>query len=345
LEGLNHFFKLTAEQKQLVQKIIPLVDYDEPGLEKHIADMIEIEEWGDDISDQIVQYTILGHGVKNFNRTLAISQEMVEYAMKYSPPRFWLYNPLWPLWQSAARLENPNPGLIVLSAEAMNVIQNDPQIWVEYAHKARPVMRKNEPVTEPIGSHLGICYVYSKRIEIPELVQGYLDRAIKANDGNFIDDYLLCELSGLFEFGYPRMAVEGLKPLVGYKNDKMHQMVINLLVRIRNYDPDYIEDLLLRGDFPQEIADRVLANPTSERLTDMLSYQLAAVIYDQFILGPKTMRNELKWFLTKALDLSSFEELVVLIIREVLNIVLGEAVFNVPADAPSRQFEKGSKRI
>ena len=108
---------------------------------------------------------------------------------------------------------------------------------------------------------------------------------------------------------------------------------------------EYIEDLLLRGDFPQDIADRVLANPTSERLTDLLSYQLAAIIYDLFILGPKTMRNELKWLFTKSLDLSNFEEFIVLVIREILNIVLGEVVFKVPTDAPSRQYEKGAEVI
>jgi hypothetical protein len=104
-----------------------------------------------------------------------------------------------------------------------------------------------------------------------------------------------------------------------------------------------MEDLLLRGEFPQEIADRVLANPTSERLTDLLTYQLAAIIYDLFILGPKTLRNELKWLLSKALELPSFQDLVVLIIREIFNIVLGEVVFSVPPDAPSRQMVKEAR--
>jgi hypothetical protein len=225
----------------------------------------------------------------------------------------------------------------------MKAIQKDPRAWIEHYHKTRPIPRKVETVASHMGSYIGLCYVYSKRLEIPELVRGYLDRAIKANDDEFLEAYSSHELTGLFEFGYPRMAVEGLKPLVGYKNNKVHQMVINLLVRIRNYDPEYIEDLLLRGDFPQDIADRVLANPTSERLTDLLGYQLAAIIYDQFILGPKAMRNELKWLFTKALDLSNFQDLIILVIHEILNIVIGEVIFNVPADAPSRGYEKEVK--
>jgi hypothetical protein len=102
-----------------------------------------------------------------------------------------------------------------------------------------------------------------------------------------------------------------------------------------------MEDLLLRGEFPPEVVDRVLANPTSERLTDLLTYQMASLVYDLFVLGPKTLRTELKWLLSKALDLRSFQDFVVLIIREIFNLVLGEAVFSVPEDAPSKQLLKG----
>jgi hypothetical protein len=326
--------------------MIRFEDYDEPGLGEHVDDMIKICEWGEDLSSQVVSYSLLGHGVKDFTGTLAIVQDMVEYAMKNTLPHFWLYdNPLWTLWQSAARLENPNPKLIALSAEAMNAIQKDPKTWVEKGKKDRLVRKNDDTVATPVGHHLGLCYTYSKRIEIPEIVQEYLDRAIKANNDEFLEAYLLYNVTSLFEYGLYRIAVEGLKPLAGYKSEKIHQMIINLLVRIRDHDPEYVEDILLRGDFPQDIVDRVLANPTSERMTNLLNYQLSNVIDDFFILGPKTMRKEFKWLFTKALDLSTFEEFASLVIREMLNIVLGEAVFNVPADAPSRQSEKGVETI
>jgi hypothetical protein len=131
-----------------------------------------------------------------------------------------------------------------------------------------------------------------------------------------------------------------LKPVAAYKNETIEKALIDFLVRARNYDPEYVEDLLLRGEFPQEIADRVLANPTSERLADLLTYQLLNILYDLFILGPKILRNELTWLLTKALELHSFQEFVVLIIREIFNVVLGEVVFSVPKDAPSRRLPK-----
>jgi hypothetical protein len=136
--------------------------------------------------------------------------------------------------------------------------------------------------------------------------------------------------------GYYHTTVVGLKPLANYKSEKIKQAIVNFLVRGRNYDPEYFEDLLLRGEFPQEIVGRVSASPTVERLTDLLTYQILSIIYDLFILGPKSLRNELKWLITKATESSSFQEFIVLIIREIFNVVLGEVVFNVPEDAPSR---------
>jgi hypothetical protein len=193
-----------------------------------------------------------------------------------------------------------------------------------------------------MGLHVGMYYLYTKQAEIPDVIQMYLERAIKAKDDEYLEAYIL-DLAGIFELGYHHMTIAALKPLMNYKSDTVQQAIIDFLVRARNYNPEYVEDLLLRGEFPQKIADQVLANPTSERLADLLTYQMAAVIYDLFILGPKTLRTELKWLLSKALDLRNFQEFVVLIIRELFNIVLGEVVFSVPADAPSRQMLKEVK--
>ena len=184
---------------------------------------------------------------------------------------------------------------------------------------------------------MGAYYVFTKRAEIPELIQTYLERAMQAKDDEYIESYIR-EFAGIFEMGYHHIAIAGLKPVANYKDDTVQKALIEFLVRARNYDPEYVEDLLLRGEFPQDIADRVLANPTSERLTDLLTYQLLTIIYDLFILGPKPLRNELKWLLSKAIEMPSFQDFVVLIIRELFNLVIGEVVFSVPKDAPSRQL-------
>jgi hypothetical protein len=286
-----------------------------------------------------VEFPILGNGVKDFDGTLRIVQKLVEFGLNHQPPRFWTGGLLFNLWQSAARLENPNPAFMTLMDRVTSAVQDNPTAWLQQAQRSRAVPLISDTRASNMGNHLGAYYVFTKRVEVPELVQKYLDCAMKANDNEYLENYIQ-ELIGLFEMGYLKITVAALKPLISYKSESVHQTIINFLVRARNYDPEYIEDLLLRGDFPQEIADRVLANPTVERLTDLLTWQLATIIYDLFVLGPKPLRNELKWFYAKAMDLPSFQDLIILIIREILNIVIGEVVFNVPADAPSRQYEK-----
>jgi hypothetical protein len=322
--------------------MIPYLDYDEPGFKNRVQDMIKIEEWGDQISETVVEFSILGQGVKDFDGTLEIARQMVEYGLSFTPPRFWADGPLWNLWQSAAHLENPNPDFMLLMAKVTAAIQKDPALWVEHARRDRAVQLSTDTRSFDIGSHMGAYYVFTKRAELPEMIQTYLERAIKDKDDEYIESYIR-EFVSLFELGYHHIAVAGLKPVANYKNETVQKALIDFLVRARNYDPEYMEDLLLRGEFPQEIADRVLANPTSERLVDLLTYQLLNIIYDLFILGPKTLRNELTWLLSKALELRNFQEFVVLIIREIFNIVLGEVVFSVPPDAPSRQMLKEVK--
>ncbi len=340
LQGFEHFFNLSAEQKQLIRSMIPFLDYDEPGFENRIEDIIKINDWGDLISRAIVDFPLVGRGVKDFDGTLAIAQKLMEYGVSYHPPSFWVAGgPFSNLLQSATHLDNPNSDLMKVIERVTKAIQEDPASWVKRAQQDRPVPVPSDTRASNLGVYLFANYIFTKRAEIPDLIQKYLDRALQDNDEEYILNYIQ-DLVPLFETGsYHRVVVAGLIPLVGYKNDRVRQEIINILVRIRNYDPDYIEDLLLRGDFPQEIADRVLANPTVERLTDLLTFQLYILICDLFLLGPKFLRNELKWLLIKALDFPNFEEFVSFVIREILNIVIGEVVFNVPADAPSRQFQ------
>jgi hypothetical protein len=221
-------------------------------------------------------------------------------------------------------------------------IQADPALWLEQARRDRPYPLSNETRASNLPSHMGAYYVFTKRAETPALVQIYLERAMEQNDDEYIKAYIQ-ELSGIFEMGYHQIAIAGLKSVVSYKNDDIQKTIINFLVRARNYDPEYVEDLLLRGEFSPEIADRVLANPISERLTDLLTFQLLTIVYDLFVLGPKSLRNELKWLFSKALELPSFQDFVVLIIRELFNLVIGEVVFSVPPDAPSRETRKRGK--
>jgi hypothetical protein len=111
--------------------------------------------------------------------------------------------------------------------------------------------------------------VFTKRAEVPRIVHTYLDRAIQDKDDDYLKAYIH-DLIGLFELGYHHMVIAAFKPIGNYKNEAVEQALIDFLVRARNYDPEYVEDLLLRGEFPQDIADRVLAVPTSERLADLL---------------------------------------------------------------------------
>jgi hypothetical protein len=345
-QGFEHFFNLSVEQKQLLRGMIPFVDYEELGFEKRMDDIIKINNWADQISRAIVDFSLIGRGVKDFDGTLEIVQKLMEYALRHHPPCYWVAGgPCSNLLQSATHLDNPNPNLMNVIERVIRAIQKDLNAWIKQAQEATlRSMSATLNRTNNMEIYLYANYIFKKRIETPDLIHEYLDRALQDGNYEYLLDYVY-GLTSIFEIGYYQVAIGGLAPVAGCKNDKVSQEIINLLVRIRNYDPDYIEDLLLRGDFPQEIADRVLANPTSERLTDLLTYQVYILIIDLFLLGSKSLRVEIKWLFTKALDLPNFEGFVSLTIREMLNIVLGEAVFNVPADAPSRQFEKGSKRI
>jgi hypothetical protein len=335
---MEHLFKLTPEQKQLIQTFTPYLDYEEPGFEARVTDMITVLDWGDQFSQWIIEFAILGRGVQDFEKTLEVARQLVEHGLNFKPPRFWTGNVLWNLWQSPAHLDNPDHHKYMqLMEQVTTAVQEDPTLWLEHTRRDRPIAVSTDTRAANIGNHMGAYYVFTRRVDIPDVIHHHLERAIQARDDEYIAAYIQ-EFVAIFEIGYRQIAIAGIKPVANYKNEEIQKTLIDFLVRARNYDPEYMEDLLLRGEFPQEITDRVLANPTSERLADLLTYQLITIIYDLFILGPKTLRNELKWLLSTAVELSNLQDFFSLTIREIFNLVLGEVVFSVPKDAPSRQM-------
>ena len=154
------------------------------------------------------------------------------------------------------------------------------------------------------------------------------------------DEYLLAyvanELRSVFESGLPKAALLALQPIVTYQSPTVRESIIELLVRGRHHDPDMVEDLLLQDEFPEEIRQRVLAYPSRERLSDLMIFQSANILYDLFLMGSRALRLELQWLMLQALKLPTLEGWLKLIVQEIINLLAGEVVFAVPSDAPSR---------
>ena len=109
--------------------MIPFLDYDETGLEKHVDDMIEIYEWGDQIAQIIVEFVILGHGVKDFDGTLEIAQEMAEYGHEVSPTSLLgLGSPAYKFIAECCSFGKPQPRTDgIISNRLVIAIQKDPR--------------------------------------------------------------------------------------------------------------------------------------------------------------------------------------------------------------------------
>ena len=171
----------------------------------------------------IIGYAILGRGAQSFEEALQITRALVEYGLSFQPPRFWVGSPIWNFWQGAAHLENPDPDVILpLVENVMIAIQEDPVLWVEHARRDRAVPLVNDTRTAFVAVDLEAHYVFTKRAEIPEVIQTYLERAMLARDDEYIELYIR-DFAGVFEMGYHPIAIAGLKPMANYKNKAIQQ--------------------------------------------------------------------------------------------------------------------------
>jgi hypothetical protein len=180
-------------------------------------------------------------------------------------------------------------------------------------------------------------FLYQRNLDSGPLKE-CLGRAMAERDDEYVMDFVTLELMVVFDLGRYRAAVEATRLVASYDNADVQDAIADLLIRARRHDPEYVEDLLLRGEYLPEVQARVMASPASETVGDLLSYQLATIIYDLFILGPEELRIEMQWLIQHLLEMSDVKEWLMLIPKEFLNLIAGELVFAVPEDAPSRRL-------
>jgi hypothetical protein len=357
--GMAHVFSLSPEQKDLLRTFVPMLDPAMPGYEDRVLDIVAIENWGDPMAQGIVEMPIMARGQADFGTTLRVVQEIAEFSLRPDPPLFWVGGPMWNLWQAAIRFRDPSPELREQIAQLLDLekrfcmaIQKDPQAWLDRAKADRLVPTTGDTRIAGVVQYVGASWTLDDHV-FPESVLQVVERAKREKDVDYLRLYIHHGLVILFEYNLAHAALRGAEPLMTYpdqtvedqaeedqtKEDQTVQdALVDFLVRVRSSEPHLVDDWLAQRDYPEDIVRRVQASPTSERLSHMVTNQLAPIIYDLFMLGPEPLREELQWIVGQCLELSTFDQWLATVIKELLNLLVGELVFRVPEDAPSRRL-------
>jgi hypothetical protein len=272
----------------------------------------------------------------NFEDVLKTLQELVERSLSQHPPRPMIEGYLWNVLQIAIRQKDPHPALFAIGKRCAEKIQEDPGRWLKTHEAAMEVPFL--PITAGIGNYIMLLHTYGQPIK-SDLLRKWIGIPIEKDDAEFLFTLVHHEINYVFDAGYLYPALEALELVAGYqdKDGKVQKAIANLLVRMYFYFPDEIESVLLQGKFSDDISTLVRATAPSDRLNDLMGMKAIGILFDLFLLGPPILREETVYLTKHALQLPDLKSLVALIIKEMLNLLAGEAVFPVPVDSPSRQ--------
>lgn len=337
MESLGHVFTLTSEQKARLQSLIPYLDRDERNLGARYDDLITMENSGDQISAVAAEMIMLVHGTSSTEETLPLLIRWKEDALRTIPPEPWAGAIPHNAWLIAQRPGKRIRELRDIVEESVQTIQNDPDRWSLSAQQKAPVYNPKYPRTMGLAQLAGITYEFQGNVESP-LLSKYLERAKAEQDEEYLTLFVTEDLTVLFELGCLRAALQALELITDYNGKKFRTAAVEFLVRARRHDPDTVEDLLLQGVFPKDLSDRVWVHSSTERLADLMTWQLAKIMTDIFLLGPSRLNLVFRWMLSQSLVVPNLSAWFALIAKEMVNLLAGEIVFSVPPGAPSRAF-------
>lgn len=336
-EALENFFSLTSAEKELAYPLIPFFEAERAGLVNYIEQTMVVEDVGDSVLGFISVAPRLVRVETNYQENLAVLQELVDRSLAQNPPRAMIENYLWCTLILAERQRDPDPALFRIAERCIDAIAEDPRRW----HKSH-VETSAVPtlaLTAGLGNYIMMLHTYGKPIK-SERLRKWIGRAIGEDDTEFLETFINVEVSYVFDTGYLGPALEALQLVANYQDEdgKVQNALANLLVRMYFYFPEEIENALSQGQFSTETASLIRALAPSDRVNDLLGIRAIGVLVDLFLLGPKILQEETIYLVEEAMQLPDLKSVVALLIKEMLNLLAGEAVFAVPADSPSRRI-------
>lgn len=332
VKTLSNFFALPQIERDFATQLIPFFDPYKPGLPEHVKEIIAIEELGDLIALNMAQAPLVARAQVNSDNAIEAFYSVVEYRLSQKELIPWMDSYPWVALQIALRQPANNLKLLELAERCIHVMQNDPRKWLA-VHKTLP-----EPWLDTLAaglvSYMILNSLHTETITSP-LLDVWINRALENNDVEYLRDFVR-ESRIAFEMGFHKVALQGLTLIAHFQDQQIQEDVTELLIRIRHYFPEDVESVLLQEIFSESVNQQVWAASPSERVNDLLGIRATGIFYDSFLLGPEILRQEMMWLATRAKTFSSLEDWVTLIIKEMLNLAVNEAIFPVPEDSPSR---------
>lgn len=334
--SLEHLFTLTAAEKELAYPLLPYFDAAQPGLADQVERIMAIEDGGDfalgfiPIASRIVRTEI------NYLDSLTTLRALVDRSLSQDPPRPMIENYLWCALMLAERQRPPDPALFVIGERCAKAIAEDPRGWFKshVSSAAVPIL----PVTAGLGYYIMLLQTYGQPVR-SAVLRKWIQRAIDNGDTEFLLTFVNSELNNVFDSGYLNPALEALELVANYQDEggEVQKAVADLIVRMYFYFPREIDNVLAQKVFSSQISSLVRATAPSDRVDDLMGMRAIGILIDLFLLGPPILREETIYLVEQALHLPDLKSVIALLIKEMLNLLAGEAIFTVPVNSPSRQ--------
>jgi hypothetical protein len=331
---LSNFFRLSESDKSLATPLTPYFNPYKSGLSTQVQKIMAAEETGDFITLNIIGVPIIARAQVNSEDGISALRDLVNQRLSQSPPPPWIEGYLWIALQMALRQRpRPDPELLELGKRCALAIQSDPYSWLKSHQQAMAVPFLWN--TSGVGNYMALAYIYNGQGVTSDVTE-WITRALEQGDREYLLNYITKELILVFEMGFHRIALDGLRLIAKHPDKELQSTAANLLIRIRRYFPADVEDLLLQEVFQEDVSKRVWRSSPTERANDLLGMRAVGVLYDIFLLGPDVLRQETIWLANQARKMPNLEAWVVLFLKEMLNLAAGEAIFTVPEESPSR---------
>ncbi|MGB3205758.1 MAG: CHAT domain-containing protein [Crinalium sp.] len=181
-----------------------------------------------------------------------------------------------------------------------------------------------------------ICFAQAGQhedIPLTSIARHYIEKMIKDKDSAWMKDFIQFELTmRAIESGYLKFAFSALEMLVKVKESSVEEAIIELLARIRVYNPDEVDDFMESYELDERFVKLVRTRVCSETLGDLLGLRSYIFWREAISLGGSPeLWQKWMWLFQQFPECRRLEQWLTILFKFTVNQIYGGTVFpNIP---------------
>lgn len=334
VSDMKAFFTSHDGRRNKFADLIPYLDWQATEISSAQALLRELAHSRDLMTSYLTLAVLDLHLLKDEEGTIQLMKTLVDYCLSVSPPTVQFSSLLVSaMFYTDVRHTDSNQVVLDYYRQVM---------WsFNERARCRFLSEHRKYCYSPLGGFISLDYCVHRSVDI-DFVKNFIRPAVEENDIELLVSHVESVISGgLGPRRAPQPYLQVLKLFVEAGDQRIRDVTVTALARIRAYFPLEVDEFLKELDPTSGITSRVKSSTIGESLGDLIVFGGLDFLTWVGMLDPDgSIMPVFVWWFEEAVRARSFSSWIALLIKASINLIYGSLIFDTGQPQPGMSFSE-----